>query len=114
MKSNKAHRRILKVEALISDLVNRFSTGSTHVTEAIQSAKAAVTRAREAVASEESPGTSGKATPSGKAAKKKSKKSTAGGKKSAAKKSTVKPAEASSERRLVRKPGKKRTTVPEE
>ena len=86
MKSNKAHKRITKIEDLISDLVNRFSTGSAHLAEALQSAKAAVTRAREAVALDDSSDTPMKATPLGKA-KKKSQISPGGGKKNVAKKS---------------------------
>lgn len=70
MKGNKAHKRITKVEALISDLVNRYSAGASHVAEALQSAKAAVTRAREAVGLEASSDTPKKNAPRKKKAKK--------------------------------------------
>jgi hypothetical protein len=113
MKSNKAHKRITKIEVLISDLVNRFSTGSAHVAEAIRSAAAAVTRAREAVALEDSPGSPKKSKPVGKARKRKTQKSTERRKKTVVKKSMVKPAEESGGRSLVRRAAKKRTTVPE-
>ena len=49
MKSNKAHKRITKVEVLISDLVNRYSAGAAHVAQVLEDAKAAVSRAKEAI-----------------------------------------------------------------
>jgi len=49
MKANKALKRLAKIEALISDLMERYSASAPHIREVLQDAKAAVTRAKEAV-----------------------------------------------------------------
>ena len=48
MKANKARKRLAKIEALISDVAERYSN-APHIREALQDAKAAVTRAKEVV-----------------------------------------------------------------
>ena len=45
MKKQKALKRLAKIEALMSDVTERYSTSSHHVREALQDAKAAVTAA---------------------------------------------------------------------
>jgi hypothetical protein len=52
MKPNKAVKRLTHVEELISDVVDRYSAGSPDIRENLQDAKAAVTRARDAVSLE--------------------------------------------------------------
>ena len=49
MKANKALKRLAKIEALISDVTQRYSAGAPPVRKMLQEAKAAVTRAKEAV-----------------------------------------------------------------
>jgi hypothetical protein len=49
MKANKALKRLAKIEALMSDVTERYSASAPHVRELLQDAKAAVTRAKEAV-----------------------------------------------------------------
>jgi hypothetical protein len=53
MKANKVLKRLAKIEALMSDLTNRFS-GSAHLREVLQNAKAAVTQVKKAVGSQAS------------------------------------------------------------
>jgi len=57
MKSNKALKRLAKIEALMSDVTERYSASAPHVRELLQDAKAAVTRAKEAVSLRTSSGT---------------------------------------------------------
>ena len=57
MKANKALKRLAKIEALMSDVVERYSASAPHVRELLQDAKAAVTRAKEAVSLRSSSGT---------------------------------------------------------
>jgi hypothetical protein len=57
MKANKALKRLTKIEALISDVTERYSKGSLHIREALQDAKAAVARVKAAVRSQPSSGT---------------------------------------------------------
>ena len=57
MKANKALKRLAKIEALMSDVVERYSASAPHVRELLQDAKAAVTRAKEAVSLRTSSGT---------------------------------------------------------
>ena len=49
MKANKALNRLAKIEALISDVMERYSASTLHVRDVLQDAKAAVARAKEAV-----------------------------------------------------------------
>lgn len=49
MKAKKALKRLAKIEALMSDVTERYSASATHVREVLQDAKAAVIRAKEAV-----------------------------------------------------------------
>ena len=56
MKANKALKRLAKIEASMSDVTERFSSAS-HIREVLQDAKAAVTRAKEAVSLQASSGT---------------------------------------------------------
>ena len=56
MKKQKALKRLSKIEALISDLTERYSSSSHPIREALQVAKAAVARAKEAVSLKPSSG----------------------------------------------------------
>ena len=56
MKAKKALKRLAKIEALISDVTERYSS-APHIREVLQDAKAAVTRAKEAVSLQASSGT---------------------------------------------------------
>ena len=55
MKTNKALKRLAKIEALISDMTERYSS-APHIREALQDAKAAVARAKEAASLQASSG----------------------------------------------------------
>jgi acyl-coenzyme A synthetase/AMP-(fatty) acid ligase len=57
MKTNKALKRLAKIEALMSDVMDRYSASAPHIREVLQDAKAAVTRAKEAVSLQASSGT---------------------------------------------------------
>ena len=57
MKANKALKRLAKIEALMSDVTKRYSASAPHTREVLQDAKAAVTRAKEAVSLQASSGT---------------------------------------------------------
>lgn len=52
MKANKALKRLTKIEALISDVTDRYSAGAHHIREALHEAKAAVARVKVAVRSQ--------------------------------------------------------------
>ena len=56
MKANKALKRLAKIEALMSDVTERYSS-APHIREVLQDAKAAVTRAKGAVSLQASSGT---------------------------------------------------------
>jgi hypothetical protein len=56
MKANKALKRLAKIEALMLDVTERYSA-SAPIREVLQDAKAAVTRAKEAVSFQASSGT---------------------------------------------------------
>jgi hypothetical protein len=58
MKANKALKRLTKIEALMSDVTKRYSASAPHTREVLQDAKAAVTRAMEAVSLQASSGKS--------------------------------------------------------
>ena len=49
MKANKALKRLAKIEALLSDVAERYSASAPHVRDVLQDAKAAVARAKEAL-----------------------------------------------------------------
>jgi hypothetical protein len=49
MKANKALKRLARIEALVSDVTERYLASAPHIQEALHDAKAAVTRAKEAV-----------------------------------------------------------------
>src|ERR1039458_5062431 len=55
MKANKALKRLAKIEVLISVVTERYSS-APHIRETLQDAKAAVTRAKEAVSLQRSAG----------------------------------------------------------
>lgn len=57
MKANKAVKRLAKIEALMSDVTERYSASAPHIREMLQDAKAAVTRAKAAVSLQASSGT---------------------------------------------------------
>ena len=57
MKANKALKRLRKIEALISDVSERYSSGASHIREAFHDALAAFARVKAAVSSEASSGT---------------------------------------------------------
>jgi hypothetical protein len=52
MKANKALKRLTKIEALLSDVSERYSSGGSHIREAIQDAMAAFARVKAAVSSQ--------------------------------------------------------------
>jgi hypothetical protein len=52
MKANKVRKRLAKIEAMISDLTERYSKGAFHIREALHNAKVAVAHAKEAVLSQ--------------------------------------------------------------
>jgi hypothetical protein len=56
-KANKALKRLAKIEALISDVSERYSSGASHIREALQDAMAAFARVKAAVSSQASSGT---------------------------------------------------------
>src|SRR5260370_21879594 len=70
MKANKALKRLAKIEALISDVTERYSASVPHVRDVLQDAKAAVARAKEAVRLRASAGKPKKSAPDKKAARK--------------------------------------------
>jgi hypothetical protein len=98
MKANKVHKRLAKIEALISDVSGRYSTGASHIREAIQDAVAAFARVKAAVSSQAASGTARQAPGKRKkaAVKKEAAKAKAGktAKKSAPKKKAAKKAAA--------------------
>jgi colicin import membrane protein len=49
MKANKALKRLSKIEALLSDVTERYSASGPHIRELLRDAKAAVIRAKKAV-----------------------------------------------------------------
>jgi hypothetical protein len=57
MKANKALKRLTKIEALISDVTERYSAGARHIREALHEAKDAVARVKAAVRSQSPSGT---------------------------------------------------------
>lgn len=52
MKTNKVHKRLTKIEAMISDLTKRYSKGAFHIRTALHNATAAVAHAKETVRSQ--------------------------------------------------------------
>jgi hypothetical protein len=57
MKANKALKRLAKIEESVSDVMERYSASAPPTREALQDAKAAVARAKEAVSLQASSGT---------------------------------------------------------
>ena len=57
MKANKALKRLAKIEALMSDLTERYSASAPRIRDLLQNAKVAVTQAKEAVGLQASSGT---------------------------------------------------------
>ena len=57
MKANKALKRLSKIEALISDVTERYSASAPRMREMLQNAKTAVAQAKEAVSLRASSGT---------------------------------------------------------
>jgi hypothetical protein len=57
MRTNKALKRLAKIERLISNVTERHSTSAPHIRELLQDAKAAINRAKEALSSPASHGT---------------------------------------------------------
>ena len=60
MKANKALKRLAKIEALMSSVTERYSASAPHIREALEDAKAAITRAKEAVSLQTPSGTAKK------------------------------------------------------
>ena len=56
MKVSKVHKRLAKIETLISDLTERYSKGAVHVRAALEGAKVAVAHLKAAVNSPTSSG----------------------------------------------------------
>ena len=52
MKANKALKRLAKIEALISDVMERYSSRASHIREALRDAKAAIARVTQAINSQ--------------------------------------------------------------
>src|SRR5208283_2591088 len=61
MKNRKAVKRLAKIEGLLSDLIERYSSISAYTREALQDAKAAVENAKTVVESQSSSGPAKKA-----------------------------------------------------
>jgi hypothetical protein len=70
MKANKALKRLAKIEALMSDVTERYSASAPLLGEVLQDAKAAVARAKEAVSLQASSGTKGAVAKADRAAEK--------------------------------------------
>src|SRR5665213_296997 len=70
MKANKALKRLAKIEALMSDVTERYSASAPHLRKVLQDAKAAVARAKEAVGLQASSGKNAAAAKADRAAKK--------------------------------------------
>jgi hypothetical protein len=73
MKANKALKRLAKIEVLLSDLTVRYATDAPVFQEALQEAKAAVARAKEATTLDASSGKAKPPKPPSKASTKKTK-----------------------------------------
>ena len=52
MKANKALKRLAKIEVLISDVMERYSSRASHIREALRDAKAAIARVTQAINSQ--------------------------------------------------------------
>ena len=70
MKISKVHKRLAKIEELITDLTERYSKGAVHVRAALEGAKVAVAHLKTAVSSPASSGAAKKSeAPSAETAK---------------------------------------------
>lgn len=85
MKANKALKRLAKIEVLIADVAERYSSGASQVREALQDAVAAFARVKAAVSSQAAAGTAKKHPAKKKAASAKTAKRSAPVRKSAKK-----------------------------
>ena len=56
MKTSKVHKRLAKIEELITDLTEGYSKGAVHVRAALEGAKVAIDHLKAAVNSQASPG----------------------------------------------------------
>ncbi|HVO98376.1 MAG TPA: hypothetical protein VMT15_09935 [Bryobacteraceae bacterium] len=70
MKTNKALKRLAKIEVLLSGLMERYASGAAHVQAALRDARAALGQVKEAVSSQTSTGTAKRVNPEKAAAKK--------------------------------------------
>ena len=70
MKANKALKRLAKIEALMSNVTERYSASAPQLRKALQDATAAVARAKEAVSLQASSRTKAVAAKADRAAKK--------------------------------------------
>jgi hypothetical protein len=57
MKANKALKRLAKIEALMSDVTERYSASAPHIRQVLEDAREAITQAKEAVSLQASTGT---------------------------------------------------------
>jgi hypothetical protein len=57
MKTNKALKRLAKIEALMSDVTERYSASAPHIRQVLEDAREAITQAKEAVSLQASTGT---------------------------------------------------------
>jgi hypothetical protein len=60
MKTSKVHKRLAKIEKLISDLTEGYSKGAVHVRAALEGAKVAIDHLKASVSSQTSSGTAKK------------------------------------------------------
>jgi len=114
MKANKALKRLAKIEALISDVAKRYSSGKTHVRDALQDAKAALARVKAAVSSRAPVKTAKKSPPIKKAAKKRVAKKVAPARKKTAAKKSAPVTRAPKKRAAKKRVSKKTAPVPEQ
>ena len=56
MKTSKVHKRLAKIEELITDLTAAYSKGAVHVRAALEGAKVAIDHLKASVSSQASPG----------------------------------------------------------
>ncbi len=66
MKANKVHKRLNKIEALVSDLTKRVSASAPHLGGVLKDLKAAFARVKETVTAQLSAGDQKKKAPTGK------------------------------------------------
>ncbi len=114
MKANKALKRLAKIEALMSDVTERYSASAPHLRKVLQDAKAAVARAKEAVGLQASSGKKAAAAKADRAAKKAAPPEKAAVKKVSVKAPTVKTANKSTPiKKAAKNRAAKKTGAPE-